>query len=128
MVRPRGTLYDTADVTRFCVDNTPARVSAGGFLAHAGGTWATAGLQFVWYNHALPPNAAAADCDVSPSPRSASMYGVYRATSGHRGGVNVLRLDGSVRFAADGVDPAVWAAAGSRAGGGAVGGVLIREV
>ncbi|MBN9521982.1 DUF1559 domain-containing protein [bacterium] len=44
-------------------------------------------------------------------------YGATAARSYHPGGVNVLFMDGSVRFAPNGVARAVWQAAGSRAGG-----------
>ena len=62
------------------------------------------------YNHLLPPNRACWRCNndwwqlVSP------------ASSYHPGGVNVLMVDGAVRFVADSVDPDVWTAAGSRSG------------
>ena len=39
------------------------------------------------------------------------------ARSRHPGGANVLFGDGSVHFAKNSVNPAVWAATGSRAGG-----------
>jgi prepilin-type processing-associated H-X9-DG protein len=44
------------------------------------------------------------------------------ARSKHEGGVNVLLGDGSVRFVRDALEPAVWAALASRAGGEPVGG------
>jgi prepilin-type processing-associated H-X9-DG protein len=42
-------------------------------------------------------------------------------SSMHPGGVNLLLMDGSVRFVKDGVSPAVWNALGSRAGGEIIG-------
>jgi prepilin-type processing-associated H-X9-DG protein len=44
-------------------------------------------------------------------------YTAATARSFHAGGVNVLLLDGSVRFVADAVAPPVWRALGTRAGG-----------
>ena len=44
-------------------------------------------------------------------------YAAVTARSYHPGQVNVAMLDGSVRAVADDVDPAVWRAAGTRAGG-----------
>ncbi|HEV3384684.1 MAG TPA: DUF1559 domain-containing protein [Gemmata sp.] len=44
-------------------------------------------------------------------------YGAVNARSYHVGGVNVLFMDGSVRFATNGVDLNTWRALGSRAGG-----------
>jgi prepilin-type processing-associated H-X9-DG protein len=43
-------------------------------------------------------------------------YGWRAARSRHPGGVNVALADGAVRFVEDGVDPAVWKAAATRAG------------
>jgi len=45
------------------------------------------------------------------------MYPAATARSHHPGGVNALWLDGSVRFVPSAVAPAVWRAAGTRAGG-----------
>jgi prepilin-type processing-associated H-X9-DG protein len=47
-------------------------------------------------------------------------YGWRAARSRHPGGVNVAMADGSLRFVADDVEPAVWKAAATRAGGEAV--------
>jgi prepilin-type processing-associated H-X9-DG protein len=44
-------------------------------------------------------------------------YGAVNARSYHTGGVNVLFMDGSVRFAHNSVDLTTWRALGSRAGG-----------
>jgi prepilin-type processing-associated H-X9-DG protein len=38
------------------------------------------------------------------------------ASSLHPGGVNVLLMDGSVRFIRDGINPSLWQALGTRAG------------
>ena len=40
-----------------------------------------------------------------------------KASSHHTGGVNVLMLDGAVRFASDNIDLGVWQAISTRAGG-----------
>jgi len=45
---------------------------------------------------------------------------VVTATSRHRGGVNLLLSDGSVRFVSDAVNADVWKALGSIAGGEAI--------
>jgi prepilin-type N-terminal cleavage/methylation domain-containing protein/prepilin-type processing-associated H-X9-DG protein len=63
-----------------------------------------------WYNHLLPPD--------SPCWRPNDWWAIVSpASSYHTGGVNVCLCDGSVRFVADGIDPAVWTASGSRNGG-----------
>jgi prepilin-type processing-associated H-X9-DG protein len=43
--------------------------------------------------------------------------GVFSASSGHPGGVNVLCMDGSARFVNNGVNLAVWQAISTRAAG-----------
>jgi prepilin-type N-terminal cleavage/methylation domain-containing protein/prepilin-type processing-associated H-X9-DG protein len=65
------------------------------------------------YYHIMPPNRPS--CNVSAS------YGVIDsfigASSLHPGGVNVLLMDGSVRFIKDAISPTIWNALGTRAGG-----------
>ena len=63
------------------------------------------------YGHAAPPNTPA--CVVGGHLQT----GLWPADSGHRGTVNVALLDGAVRGVADAVDPAVWRALGTHAGG-----------
>src|SRR5262249_48967875 len=48
-------------------------------------------------------------------------YAAVTSRSYHTGGVNVLLLDGSVRFVSDGIALATWRALGTRAGGEVVG-------
>ena len=110
-------MLPSAEVTEFCLSNSPDRVPAGGFYGYAGGTWVAPGFQFTWYNHAAPPNHPAADCDLGSSGRGWPRGGIYRASSDHAGGAHALLLDGSVRFAPDGTDAVLWRAAGSKAGG-----------
>jgi prepilin-type N-terminal cleavage/methylation domain-containing protein/prepilin-type processing-associated H-X9-DG protein len=65
------------------------------------------------YYHIMPPNKSS--CSVTAD------YGVIdsfiAASSFHHGGVNVLFMDGSVRFIKDTIDQAIWLALGTRAGG-----------
>jgi prepilin-type N-terminal cleavage/methylation domain-containing protein len=88
------------------------------------------GLTFV-----LPPNTNVAflnpadgvtyDVDYVSSRDGSSAtnvsFAAMTARSYHTGGVNVLSMDGSVRFVADTINPATWRALGTRNGGEAVG-------
>jgi prepilin-type N-terminal cleavage/methylation domain-containing protein/prepilin-type processing-associated H-X9-DG protein len=68
----------------------------------------------VWrhgYTHLLPPNSACWRLN------SDWWQLVSPASSYHPGGVNVALCDGSVRLVPESIDPNVWQAAGSRAGG-----------
>ena len=89
-------------------------------------------MEFTWYNHILPPNAACFVPDETVSPRM-----LAPASSGHKGGVNTALCDGSVRFVNEKIDAeidstsmngrvsnasvknrheSVWMALGTRAG------------
>jgi prepilin-type processing-associated H-X9-DG protein len=48
-------------------------------------------------------------------------YAAVTSRSYHPGGVNVLLMDGSVRFIGNGIRPDVWRALATRAGGEVVG-------
>jgi prepilin-type N-terminal cleavage/methylation domain-containing protein/prepilin-type processing-associated H-X9-DG protein len=65
------------------------------------------------YYHVMTPNKKA--CAVAAGFGNADSF--IGPSSMHPGGVNLLLMDGSVRFVKDGISPAVWAALGSRAGG-----------
>ena len=79
-------------------------------LMFPGRRWYRGGVETL-YNHVLPPDAP--NC----LSGGASSESAISAASEHRGGVQVLVADGAVRFVADEVDPALWRALGSRAGG-----------
>jgi prepilin-type N-terminal cleavage/methylation domain-containing protein/prepilin-type processing-associated H-X9-DG protein len=69
------------------------------------------------YYHVMPPNKKA--CAVAcPFGNADSFIG---PSSMHPGGVNLLLMDGSVRFVKDGISPTVWVGLGSRAGGEVIG-------
>ena len=90
-----------------------------------GFSWANGEYRTTLYNHARRPNDPALDC-LAAQMNSAELsrmyagYGWRAARSRHPGGVNVALADGGVRFVEDGVDAAVWKAAGTRAGGEAL--------
>ena len=90
-------------------------------FAYAGRSWVQPGFFHTWYNHAAGPNAPMPDCDVHGYPFPVSLGGVYRAASAHPGGVNLLLLDGAVRFVNDDIDLDTWKALATRAGGDVVG-------
>ena len=89
-----------------------------------GFAWVSGELRCALYNHYYPPNYAGFDCIgvlMSGGPEVAyTPYGWRAARSRHPGGVNVLFADGSVRFARNEIDMAVWTAASTRRGREAV--------
>jgi prepilin-type processing-associated H-X9-DG protein len=92
------------------------------YLNQRGFSWANGEYRCAVYNHALPPNAAEMDCianDTSSNEvaKTLAVWGWRAARSRHPGGVNVALADAAVRFITDDVDPAVWKAAATRAGG-----------
>ena len=99
-------------------DGTPAA-----FQADAGRDWTAGDFIGTLYNHAAGPNPPFPDCSVSDGPGGyvPEPGGIHAADSYHRGGVNVLALDGAVHFVADSVDLALWRALATRDGGEAAG-------
>jgi prepilin-type processing-associated H-X9-DG protein len=79
----------------------------------------------VQYTHDYLPNAAVSDLtercsgDARTPCVSTGNFGTYQLTakSNHTGGVNLLLMDGSVRFVSNNVDVIAWQAAASPAGG-----------
>jgi prepilin-type processing-associated H-X9-DG protein len=69
----------------------------------AGRSWVDADWRSSYYNHAITPNAPAS-C-IAGDGKSA----LLGASSGHGGRVNVLLLDGGVRWITSNVDPIIWA-------------------
>ncbi len=82
--------------------------------------WATGEIRSGSYNHYYPPNADAVDCvtyNPATGEQNLTSEGFHTARSLHTRGVNVLLLDGSVRFVTNSVDLSTWRALGTRAGG-----------
>ena len=89
-----------------------------------GFSWANGEYRTTLYNHRLVPNDPTLDCmGVLMSPpagridRLYAAFGWRAARSRHPGGAGVVTADGATRFVVDGVDPGVWRAAATRAGG-----------
>ena len=87
-----------------------------------GFSWANGEYRTTLYNHERSPNDSEIDClgVLMNTPDIARLYAGYgwrAARSRHRGGVNLVLADTAVRFIDDAVDPAVWKAAATRAGG-----------
>jgi prepilin-type N-terminal cleavage/methylation domain-containing protein/prepilin-type processing-associated H-X9-DG protein len=120
------------------VPSTPAGLAAyltaGEFKVDSGHTeWVDARVHQTGFTTTFPPNTqvpyttGGVTYDVDFNSRreglSAALptYAVVTSRSYHTGGVNVLLLDGSVRFVRDTIAQAVWRALGTRAGGEVVG-------
>jgi prepilin-type N-terminal cleavage/methylation domain-containing protein/prepilin-type processing-associated H-X9-DG protein len=81
-----------------------------------GFTWASGEMRCGSYNHYYTPNAKVYDC-VNNDLTTITAFAWRGARSRHAGGVNLLLGDGAVRFVNDSIDPGVWMALSTRAGG-----------
>lgn len=101
------------------------------YYPHVGWSWDNAEYGGGLYNHVSTPNSAISDCistpQISPPPQRFNIIdrfgniGMSSARSRHPGGVNVLLLDGSVRFVADSIDRRIWRFIGTISGSEVVG-------
>ncbi|MFO0958498.1 MAG: DUF1559 domain-containing protein [Isosphaeraceae bacterium] len=99
-----------------------SQVPAGTTLeSRAGESWFLSGFHFTNYNHCAPPNSPITDCAFAESAeglqRRTVLEGVFSARSRHPGGVQTLRMDGSVAFVKDGISLPTWRALSTRSGG-----------
>jgi prepilin-type N-terminal cleavage/methylation domain-containing protein len=94
----------------------------------SGESWFLSGFHYTDYNHCTAPNPPFPDCTLLPI-KDATVHGmtlqegVFSATSYHPGGVNSLRMDGSVRYAGNSTGLPIWRALATRAGGEVAGGI-----
>lgn len=86
-----------------------------------GFSWANGEYRTTFYNHRSTPNSTEHDCISSMLSgnvdRRFTPFGWRAARSQHPGGVNVMRMDGSIDFINNDIDLAVWRALSTRAGG-----------
>jgi prepilin-type N-terminal cleavage/methylation domain-containing protein/prepilin-type processing-associated H-X9-DG protein len=73
-------------------------------------------LHFNAYTHVNTPNKMSCHAAGAPGGDPGSWYDAITPTSNHPGGVNVVFLDGSVRFVKDSVNMQTWWAIGTRDG------------
>ena len=83
-------------------------------FVHTGWTWLYAGRMHTTYCHAQEPNGRLPD---GSSGTFGHGWGVTTARSWHRGGVNVVMADGSVRFVSEHIQRPIWRSLGTRDGG-----------
>ena len=91
----------------------------------SGESWFVSGFHFTTYSHCAAPNPSTPDCALDPFRDSfysrLRRQGVFSASSHHPGGVNTLRMDGSVHFVKDAISLSTWRAVSTRSGGEVVG-------
>ncbi|MDE2507716.1 MAG: DUF1559 domain-containing protein [Planctomycetota bacterium] len=89
--------------------------------SRGGESWFLSGYHFTGYNHCAGPNRWDLMCSLDYNNLDLHVrtlhHGSFPATSRHPGGVNVLMMDGNVRFVRDGVDLSIWRGAATVAGG-----------
>jgi prepilin-type processing-associated H-X9-DG protein len=91
----------------------------------SGQSWSQCWYGYVLYNHVASPNSEIPDCtpwNANPNSwldhsQQSPTEGMFTARSWHPGGVNVLFLDGHVKFISDSVDLGVWRGMASIDGG-----------
>jgi len=110
VLRTLGPLPLQADqLIHVCGGSIPSHVPHDSLV---GSTWFFASTRFTLYTHDLPPNHRVPDCaysGVSPP------LGIFTARSFHPSGVNVLFMDGGVRFLSNDVERTIWLGLGTRA-------------
>jgi prepilin-type processing-associated H-X9-DG protein len=112
---PKGDYYLSDASTATCARADPlttARLTNS--VEWSGERWSDGNVFYTRYHHIFTPNKKS--CLLGGTEDYDGPM-LVTATSRHPGGVNVQMADGSGRFVRDSVDPKVWAAIGSIAGG-----------
>ena len=108
-------LDPSLDTTFQTACNAAASVESVSGLAYSGG-WQTGmgqgKINLIYYTHTVPPNYTGRDC-MSFTPTNIHLA----SRSAHTGGVNLVLVDGSVRFVSNSIPMDNWRAAGTRNGG-----------
>jgi prepilin-type N-terminal cleavage/methylation domain-containing protein len=102
---------------RQCDAAAPTSVTGNFNLSVAGMMWAWGGMGYTIFNTVQPPNSPHYNCSRNCNVCMAEWDGIHTARSMHKGGVNVLVADGTVKFVADEIERRVWWALGTRASG-----------
>jgi prepilin-type N-terminal cleavage/methylation domain-containing protein/prepilin-type processing-associated H-X9-DG protein len=103
------TFYNKCKAVRVALGSVPTLDSQ-----HSSGSrWDVGYAADTRYNHVMPPNAQSCDGDDDDAGRQTA----ETASSRHPGGVNVLFMDGSVKFIKNSVNMTTWWALGTRAAG-----------
>jgi len=114
---PLSDIYDMAGIWNedtfrvFCESLAPEEAAAYHQNVDSGQNWLEANFNWTRYNHLVPPNRVS--CKNGFTWDGVGMA----ASSRHAGGVNVLMGGGQTRFVSDTIDPAIWRALGTIAGG-----------
>jgi prepilin-type processing-associated H-X9-DG protein len=89
------------------------------YTLRRGYLWASGEIRAASYNHFYPPNPDDYDCVANitaPGEQQFTAVGLKAARSFHAGGVNVLLMDGAVRFVRNTVSLDTWRALATRDG------------
>ena len=117
---PKGDYYLTDSSLETCGRAGPlATPRLTNKVEWSGERWSDGNVCYTRYGHAFTPNKNS--CLLGGSEDYDGQI-LVTASSRHPGGVNVQLADGSGRFVKDSVDPKVWTALGSVAGGEVIGG------
>ncbi len=105
----------TIDIVRAVAESMGTRTPSH-YYRLSGRSWHNPGLNFVTYNHVAPPGApwAAVGSTAGLGADAGHEWtGSVPPSSNHLGGFQLAKLDGSITFLTDSIDPHVWASLGS---------------